>query len=389
MGSIIKRAYTQIIMNLIRLAGAFSIITAFKEFFAINQEMDAMTLSIVAILYLVFSPWMVSLPSGAGWRPGIAFILFSMLYFDVNIAIMVAIPGTLYCAIGKKKTIVNFLLTIGHLSLGIYFASFVYTYMKNLFPNQLGFYLSIIICLLLHFCVNRFVSAIIVAHRKQKSIMKQIYAIKSDLNWGYSCTYIIGMMMFLIFRVYNIPGLLLVSFLLITIYKSFTYFQRFKMMEEKVYLDGLTNAENRLSWEEFSGNRALCSGNLFMLDLDYFKMINDTYGHEFGDQLLKEVVSFIKKEMKRKYRFFRYGGDEFILFVFSDKNECLKVSDEISDILCSQNNLWKQRGLNVSISFGNAFFSEKDKLENTLRSADKLMYMQKFEKRNIRRSLMK
>jgi diguanylate cyclase (GGDEF)-like protein len=375
-------------MNLIRLAGAFSIFLALKEFLKINQEMDAMTLSIVAILYLVFSPWLVSLPSGAGWRPGIAFILFSLLYFDVKIAIMAAIPGTLYCAIGKKKIIGNFLLTIGHLSLGIYIAGFVYTYMKNLFSDQFGFFLSIIICLFLHFCVNRLVSAVIVAHRKQRSIMKQIYAIKNDLNWGYSCTYIIGIMMFLIFRDYHIPGLLLVSFLLITIHKSFTYFQRFKMMEEKVYLDGLTKAENRLSWEEFSGNRALHSGNLFMLDLDYFKMINDTYGHKFGDQLLQEVVYFIKKEMKRKYRLFRYGGDEFILFVFSNQNECLKVSEEVSDILFSQNNLLKQRGLNVSISFGNAFFSEKDKLENTVRNADKLMYMQKFEKRTMRRSLM-
>jgi diguanylate cyclase (GGDEF)-like protein len=388
MGSILRRAHTQILMNIIRLMGIFSIGLAMKELFELNQEADAVQLLIVAILFLIFSPLMVSLPSGTSWSPGIAFILFSILYFDFRLAILVAIPGILYSALRKKKFLSNFLLTIGHLSIGIYLAGYVYLQLQNLQPQNYIFYFAITICLVLHFFANRFIAALIVAHRKQASIRKQIYSIKNDLNWGYTCTYIIGIMMFLIFKDYHNPGLILVTLLLITIYKSFTYFQKLKAMEEKVYLDGLTNAENRMAWEEFSRSRPLNSGNVFMMDLDHFKMINDTFGHEYGDQILEETVTYMKNEMKRKFRLFRYGGDEFILFVFSNQNECLKVNEEISEIILKQNNLWRQKGLNVSISFGNAYFSGKDPLANIVRIADKLMYKQKFEKNMKRRNLV-
>jgi diguanylate cyclase (GGDEF)-like protein len=388
MGSILRRAHTQILMNIIRLMGIFSIGLAMKELFELNQEADAVQLLIVAILFFIFSPLMVSLPSGTSFRPGIAFILFSILYFDFRLAILVAIPGILYSALRKKKFLSNFFLTIGHLSIGIYLAGYVYLQMQNLPPQNYIFYFAITICLILHFFANRFIAALIVAHRKQASIRKQIYSIKNDLNWGYTCAYIIGIMMFLIFKDYHNPGLLLVTLLLITIYKSFTYYQKLKAMEEKVYLDGLTNAENRMAWEEFSRSRPLYSGNVFMMDLDHFKMINDTFGHEYGDQILQETVTYMKNEMKRKFRLFRYGGDEFILFVFSNQNECLKVNEEISEIILKQNNLWKQRGLNVSISFGNAYFSGKDPLANIVRNADKLMYKQKFEKNMKRRNLV-
>jgi diguanylate cyclase (GGDEF)-like protein len=390
MGSFIRRDHTQILMNIIRLIGIFSIGLAIKVLFEMNQQVDAVQLLIVAILFFVFSPWMVSLPSGANWRPGMAFILFSILYFDYRLAILVAIPGALYSSVRKKKFLGNFLLTIGGLSIGIYSAGYVYLQLQKLQPQTFTFLFAILICLLLHFCVNHFIAALIVAHQKQRSIRKQIYSIKNDLNWGYTCTYTVGFMMFLMFREYHNPGLFLATFLLMTIHKSFTYFHKLKIMEKKVYLDGLTNAENRMAWEEFSKskNKAFHSGSVYMLDLDHFKLINDTYGHEYGDQILQELVCFIKNEIKRKFRLFRYGGDEFILFVFSNREECLKVSEEISDIIIKQNNLWKKRGLNVAISFGNAFYSEEDSLVNAVRNADKLMYRQKFEKNNKKRSLV-
>jgi diguanylate cyclase (GGDEF)-like protein len=390
MGSFIRRAHTQILMNIIRLIGIFSIGLAIKVLFEQNQQVDAVQLLIIAILYFVFSPWLISLPSGAIWRPGMAFILFSVLYFDYRMAILVAIPGVLYSSVMKKKVFGNFFLTIGSLSIGIYSAGYAYLQLQELQPQTFIFYFAIMICLFLHFCVNHFIAALIIAHQKQRSIRKQIYTIKNDLNWGYTSTYTTGLMMFLVFREYHNMGLFLVTFLLMTIYKSFTYYHKFKIMEEKVYLDALTSAENRMAWEEFSKskNKAIHSGSVFMLDLDNFKLINDTYGHEYGDQILQELVYFIKNEMKRKFRLFRYGGDEFILFVLSNQKECLKVREEICEIIIKQNNLWKQRGLNVSISFGNAFYSEKDSLATIVRNADKLMYRQKFEKNNKKRSLV-
>ena len=209
--------------------------------------------------------------------------------------------------------------------MGIYAAGMIRDLMHVEFTATLVSYIAITVCLFVHFCINRLVAALIVAYRKQRNFVKQVYLLRKDLNWGYFCAYILGIIMFLIFRVYGVPGILLVILLLISIYQAFTYFQKLKDMEEKIYVDVLTGAESRMSWEEYQKqleedylNRA---GIVFMMDLDNFKLMNDTYGHNFGDQILKEFVCTVKQEMKRKFSLFRYGGDEFILVVRSTVEE--------------------------------------------------------------------
>lgn len=372
----------------IRLIGFFSICFGIKELIAVNSGTIMINLAAASLFYLLFSPLFVTLPSGANWRPGMAFILFSILNFDFKLVILVAIPGTLLGALGKRGVLDRFFLTIGHLSIGIYAAGMIRGLMQVEFSAaSLISYTAITVCLFAHFCFNRLVAALIVAQRKQRSFLKQVYLLRKDLNWGYSCAYILGILMFLIFRVYGFPGILLVMLLLITIYQAFTYFQKLKDIEEKVYLDVLTGAENRMSWEEFQKqleeddqNR---SGIVFMMDLDHFKMINDSLGHNFGDQILKEFVSHVKEEMSRKFRLFRYGGDEFILVVPAGVEEYSDVDFEVSKMLCSQNEQWRKQELAVSVSFGNAYLSEQDTIINIIRRADKLMYLNKFEKNMV------
>jgi diguanylate cyclase (GGDEF)-like protein len=372
----------------IRLMGLFSICVGIKALFVINNEKIFLNLIALSLFYLFFSPLSVTLPSGANWRPGMAFILFSLLYFDYRLVILIAIPGTVFVAWKGKGFFKRFSLTIGHLAIGIFAAGFAREIINVEFSVNLVSYFAITVCLFVHFCFNRLVAAFIVAQRKQRSFLKQIAMIKKDLNWGYFCAYILGILMFLIFRVYSVPGILLVILLLISIYQAFTYFQKLKDIEEKVYIDVLTGAENRMSWEEYQNkldiNDSGRSGVIFMMDLDNFKMMNDTFGHDFGDGLLKEFVNHVKTVMSRKFRFFRYGGDEFILVVPAPIEEYGDVYGEVSKMLLLQDKLWKQQGLEVSISFGQSYLSDQESIVNIVRKADKLMYMNKFEKSMVR-----
>ncbi|XJZ26752.1 GGDEF domain-containing protein [Bacillota bacterium Lsc_1132] len=388
MGSMLKRKRTQlrIFVNLISLIGVISIFIVIRNLVAIEQPSMAIELAMVSLLFLLFSPFMITLPSGASFRPAMAFILFSILNFDYKIAILAALPGTIASVWGKKKPLSKFFLMIGHLSIGIFAAGFVYHKLVPAFSPTNYAFAVMAASLLLHFAVNRFVAAIIVAYRKQRSLKAQLSSIVNDLNWGYITTYLIGVLMFLVFQTYHLTGVLLSTLLLLAVYQSFLYSQKLKMMEEKVYLDGLTKAESRLSWEEFAKqmkkNSTFNSGIVYMMDLDYFKSINDSYGHYFGDRVLQEFVSHIRKEMKQKYRLFRYGGDEFILFVYSAAKDYRDSCEEINQMILRQNDIWKKKGLAVSISFGSAFLSESDPFEKVVMKADQLMYKNKFS-RNI------
>ncbi len=392
MGSMLKknRRPLQIYIDLIRLIGVISLSISFIQFAAIEGSLKVIELAAISLLFLIFSPFRIMLPSGASFRPGMAFILFSFLQFDYKLAILAALPGTIASVWGKERPFDKFFLMIGHLTIGIYAGGFVYHQLLPVFTPTNYAFLAMGISLLLHFAVNRFVAAIIVAYRKQHGLHTQLLSLVKDLNWGYISTYLIGVMMFLVFQTYHLSGVLLSTILLLAVYRSFIYFQKMKQMEAKVYLDGLTKAESRLSWEEFSKrlkkNWSVNCGIVYMMDLDYFKSINDTYGHDVGDRILQEFVSYIRKEMNRKYRLFRFGGDEFILFVYSNEKEYKGACEEINQMIHQQNEIWKKKGLAVSVSYGNAFFSEKDTIENIVNKADKLMYNDKFSRNLVGRS---
>jgi diguanylate cyclase (GGDEF)-like protein len=385
-----RRLKGQFILLLIRLVGIFSICLGVKELLLVNDQKIIYNLIGVALFYLVFSPMAATLPSGAKWRPAMAFIFFSILFFDYRLVIFIALPGTLYVCWGEKKFLSRFLQTLGHLTIGIYGAGLVRELMHVEFSANLQSYLAMTFCLFVHFLLNRLVAALIVSFRNQRSLKRQILLIRKDLNWGYFCAYVLGILMFLVYRVYRVPGLLLVILLLISIFQAVSYFQKLKDIEEKVYIDALTGAENRLSWEEYQEQldqeKVNRSGAVFMMDLDHFKMMNDTFGHDFGDGILKEFVNHMKRNMKRQYRLFRYGGDEFILVVPSPVEEYSFVCSDVSAMLFLQDKLWKQKGFAVSVSFGYTFLSEHESIASIVRKADKLMYMKKFQKNIVKNS---
>ncbi|NLX63375.1 MAG: sensor domain-containing diguanylate cyclase [Clostridiaceae bacterium] len=95
----------------------------------------------------------------------------------------------------------------------------------------------------------------------------------------------------------------------------------YQQMHDLATLDGLTGAYNRLYFndklqEEF--NKAQEGGHdlsFLIFDIDHFKKFNDTYGHLFGDQVLKTLSGYIKKTLRKEDIFARYGGEEFVILM--------------------------------------------------------------------------
>ena len=120
---------------------------------------------------------------------------------------------------------------------------------------------------------------------------------------------------------------------------------------------------------------------LFYLDLDRFKPINDTYGHDMGDKLLKEVAARLQRCIRSKDHAFRIGGDEFALLIGADLDEahCQQLRDRIRQEL-SQPFYLEGQVLHVGVSCGYAVYPRDSSRATEVRIlADQRMYAQKEE----------
>ena len=159
-------------------------------------------------------------------------------------------------------------------------------------------------------------------------------------------------------------------------------------------LDALTNLNNRRQFETRLSqetaiakrqNNPLCA---MMVDIDFFKSVNDTYGHAAGDEVLRQVASIIKEHLRESDIPSRYGGEEFaVLLPYTHLEEAkivgerLRKSVEDTPITIYQETD-EQKDIKVTISMGLAEFDYSETGEVLFERADKALYEAKKNGRN-------
>jgi len=159
-----------------------------------------------------------------------------------------------------------------------------------------------------------------------------------------------------------------------------------KEVERLSFTDPLTGSLNRraltLNGEQEiqRAQRYLRNLSLILLDVDNFKAINDNYGHQYGDNVLKAIVQVIRKIIRTNDYIFRYGGDEFVVMLIeTDIGEALEITNRIRRELVQLQIGGEQDGpKQVSISLGVTSLASDDSLENILHRADNALYKAKL-----------
>ena len=163
--------------------------------------------------------------------------------------------------------------------------------------------------------------------------------------------------------------------------KDITLKKRFEEELEKLATtDTLTGIYNRRKFDEILTeeiSRTKRYGGTFcliMFDIDNFKYINDRYGHDAGDYVLKSVVEKIKGYLRESDKFSRWGGEEFlILCPKTSITEGVVIADRIKETVKEIS----YRSMNITISVGVVQYSRDDTKENILKRVDKAMYLAK------------
>ena len=150
---------------------------------------------------------------------------------------------------------------------------------------------------------------------------------------------------------------------------------------EKLYTDVLTGIYNRRFFEE-EIKKMEDEAGIAVIDLDDFKLHNDTYGHSAGDAALITTANIIKKYIRKTDILIRYGGDEFLLIlpsikkhIFEDKLKLIR--EKIHDTVVP-----KYEKMQLSVSIGGAIFREGN-IEDAIASADRQMYIAKNYKNMV------
>ncbi len=155
-----------------------------------------------------------------------------------------------------------------------------------------------------------------------------------------------------------------------------------QQLEHLAHYDILTNIPNRMQFQSFLKRELSKSERhgrqfaLMFIDLDKFKLVNDTYGHEYGDCLLKMVADRLSESMRIEDFIARMGGDEFILVVDEnpDKEMVYKIADRIVKALIFPYEI-AGRQILIGASIGIAFYPDDGITEPALLSvADARMY---------------
>lgn len=161
-------------------------------------------------------------------------------------------------------------------------------------------------------------------------------------------------------------------------------------LEHQAKYDNLTNIPNRflfmdrLNQSIKQASRHKTNVAVFFLDLDKFKLINDTLGHHYGDLLLQRVAKIVSESIRESDTVARLGGDEFAMIIHDAKDEAATAAIAKKIILAIDKPIFVEgKTINVTSSIGIALYTDDTlNAENLLNNADNAMYVAKKQGKN-------
>lgn len=150
---------------------------------------------------------------------------------------------------------------------------------------------------------------------------------------------------------------------------------------DKLYKDAITDAFNRRYYEDEMKEREWTAG-IALVDLDDFKLYNDTYGHNAGDMALRTVADVVRKHTRKSDCLIRFGGDEFLLVIPDIAEDVFNKKLQTIKKRVHEANIPGYTKLQISISVGGTL-CQNEKIDAAVTRADHLMYQAKNNKNMV------
>ncbi|MFN3357058.1 MAG: GGDEF domain-containing protein [Pseudomonas sp.] len=153
--------------------------------------------------------------------------------------------------------------------------------------------------------------------------------------------------------------------------------------------DPLTETGNRIAMDQTlhreidMARRHMSPLSLLMLDIDHFKIVNDTHGHAAGDSVLRSVAAVIKSQLRNVDMVFRFGGEEFLILLSNTGRDAAGMIGERLRQAAQAHDYWvEDKRVELTVSLGCSTLLAAESAESLLRRADSALYVAKREGRN-------
>ncbi|NOX15813.1 MAG: diguanylate cyclase, partial [Epsilonproteobacteria bacterium] len=212
--------------------------------------------------------------------------------------------------------------------------------------------------------------------QKQK-IMNHWISIKYDKGFNY--------------KIFVYVGGFIIFGLILFIFREKTLKKYNQILEEKnrelqvlASTDMLTGARSRRNFFDMGtqyisiAQRENNPLSFIMMDLDYFKKVNDTHGHQAGDAVLKNFAKVVSKNIRKSDLFGRVGGEEFaIILSNTNQDKALKVAEKIRSQVSLSDLRFQEKTIHITVSLGISILKSNDTLDTLFEKADKALYASK------------
>jgi len=170
-----------------------------------------------------------------------------------------------------------------------------------------------------------------------------------------------------------------------------SYFSKIRRMSElQAIHDDLTTVFNRrqlfklLEREKALADRRGSKFTICIFDIDYFKEVNDTFGHLSGDVVLRELAQLVEKNLRSEDYIARYGGEEFALILsYPEMGNAVVAAERIRSIVNSTTFYHKNKEIRITVSIGLTLYIPPESIDATLARVDRALYRAKSKGRNL------
>lgn len=342
----------------------------------------------LGLFTIILSLWMISESRTLQLFIDSQYILAGLSYYALA---LLAIPLAVYL----KRNILNDFVGIMHGIIIYSFVLFISIVLLQEF-NVMGFFESVIISQLslLIFAILTFILLMINLKRHPKHKPTKTFMVY------FSFFAAIGLMEFISFLLEDfdlislfIQGIVIIFIMvlfsryLIILNKNYHIRVEREVLERLAYIDRLTGGKNRHAYEEdldllFHHPQSKKQLKIVYFDFNDLKAINDTYGHDIGDQLLVDGYQIIEKSFGELGKCYRIGGDEFSCLFIGITNKLYQQQSILFNQLVDEYNLGKPYQLSVSYGIA-SYQSDKDtKPKDLVKRADLKMYLEKEKYRS-------